>query len=143
MLLSRAHCVDHKFHITTHGDWLSDIFAVQAECDVFHNPWEKNMTKSPTDHFVLLSENLPSATLIRKWLGLATLAVAFALCGVGAEAQQPKKVPRIGYLSNSDAATGSPRAEAIRLALRERGHIEGQNICRGNPMWLPVRRAGT
>ena len=44
------------------------------------------------------------------------------------EAQQPKKVPRIGYLSSTDPATESARAEAIRLALRERGYIEGQNI---------------
>ena len=44
------------------------------------------------------------------------------------EAQQPKKVPRIGYLVAGDAATESARAEAIRLALRERGYIEGQNI---------------
>ena len=45
-----------------------------------------------------------------------------------ARAQQPKKVPRIGYLSNADPASESARAEAIRLALRERGYIEGQNI---------------
>jgi putative ABC transport system substrate-binding protein len=44
------------------------------------------------------------------------------------EAQQPKKVPRIGYLSSFEPATESARAEGIRLALRERGHIEGQNI---------------
>jgi putative ABC transport system substrate-binding protein len=43
-------------------------------------------------------------------------------------AQQPKKVPRIGYLSNTDPASESTRTEAIRLALRERGQIEGQNI---------------
>src|SRR6266404_5421679 len=43
-------------------------------------------------------------------------------------AQQPKKVPRIGYLSSFDPATESARAEAIRLALREHGYIEGQNI---------------
>ena len=46
----------------------------------------------------------------------------------GSEAQQPKKVPRIGYLSNSDPRRESARAEAIRQALRERGYIEGQNI---------------
>ena len=40
-----------------------------------------------------------------------------------AEAQQPKKVPRIGYLSAFDAATDSTRAEAIRLALRKLGYI--------------------
>jgi putative ABC transport system substrate-binding protein len=45
-----------------------------------------------------------------------------------AGAQEPKKVPRIGYLSSSNPATESPRAEAIRLALRELGFIEGQNI---------------
>ena len=45
-----------------------------------------------------------------------------------AQAQQPKKVPRIGYLSSCDPASESTRAEAIRLALRELGYIEGQNI---------------
>jgi putative ABC transport system substrate-binding protein len=45
-----------------------------------------------------------------------------------AEAQQPKKVPRIGYLSEAEPARESARAEAIRLALRELGYIEGQNI---------------
>ncbi len=75
-----------------------------------------------------ISDNRKSAIENRKWLGLVALAVTFALCGAVAEAQQPKKVPRIGYLSVSDAAGDSTRAEAIRLALRERGHIEGQNI---------------
>jgi putative tryptophan/tyrosine transport system substrate-binding protein len=45
-----------------------------------------------------------------------------------AEAQQPTKVPRIGYLSGTDPATDSPRAEGIRAALRELGYIEGQNV---------------
>jgi putative ABC transport system substrate-binding protein len=45
-----------------------------------------------------------------------------------ARAQQPKKVPRIGYLSSQEPARESARAEAIRLALRERGYVEGQNI---------------
>jgi putative ABC transport system substrate-binding protein len=60
--------------------------------------------------------------------GAVTIAVTFALCGAVAEAQQPKKVPRIGYLSAADPARESARAEAIRLALRELGYIEGQNI---------------
>ena len=56
--------------------------------------------------------------------------VAIFLVGAGAiaEAQQPKKIPRIGYLSAFDPARESNRAEAIRLALRELGYIEGQNI---------------
>src|SRR5215510_11953664 len=45
-----------------------------------------------------------------------------------ADAQQPKKVPRIGYLSVRDPAGEATRSEAIRLALRELGYIEGQNI---------------
>jgi len=56
------------------------------------------------------------------------LATFFLTTASLAEAQQPKKVPRIGYLAASDAARESARAEAIRLALRERGYIEGQNI---------------
>ena len=45
-----------------------------------------------------------------------------------AGAQQPKTIPRIGYLSSGNATSESTRAEAIRLALRELGYIEGQNI---------------
>jgi putative tryptophan/tyrosine transport system substrate-binding protein len=63
--------------------------------------------------------NLKSAILLG--------AMLFALC-VSADAQQPKNVTRIGYLSAVDPATDSTRAEAIRRALRELGHIEGQNI---------------
>jgi putative ABC transport system substrate-binding protein len=63
----------------------------------------------------------------RKITVLALCAMLFALC-VPAHAQQPKKVPRIGYLSGGDAASDSARSEAIRLALRELGYIEGQNI---------------
>jgi len=48
--------------------------------------------------------------------------------GTIAEAQQAKKIFRIGYLSNSDPATESTRADAIRRALRELGYIEGENI---------------
>ena len=51
----------------------------------------------------------------------------FAL-SFSAQAQQPKKVPRIGYLSALDPASESARSEAIRLALRERGYTEGQNV---------------
>ena len=54
-------------------------------------------------------------------------AMLFALCS-SAEAQQAKKVRRIGYLSPFDPARESTRSEAIRLALREHGYIEGQNI---------------
>ena len=62
--------------------------------------------------------------IIVLWL-MVTIALATASI---TEAQQPKKVPRIGYLSTSDAATESTLLEAIRLALRDLGYVEGQNI---------------
>jgi ABC-type uncharacterized transport system substrate-binding protein len=63
----------------------------------------------------------------KKVFRLARCALLLAL-SFPVEAQQPKKVPRIGYLSSVDAASESARAEAIWLALRELGYIEGQNI---------------
>jgi len=54
-------------------------------------------------------------------------AVLLAL-GVSAEAQQPTKIPRIGYLAPNDRTSDSARSEPIRLALRELGYIEDQNI---------------
>ena len=62
----------------------------------------------------------------RKLGSFSLSAMLFALC-FSAEAQQPKKVYRIGYLSGSDAATDAPRSDGIQLALRELGYVEGQN----------------
>ena len=78
------------------------------------------MEKTPIDRrdsIILKSalRNLKSAIVLG--------AMLFALC-LSAEAQQPQKVPRIGYLSSTDPARESTRAEAIRLSLRELG----QNI---------------
>src|SRR5215831_11630229 len=65
-----------------------------------------------------------------KRAAVPSILVAVVMLAVAAmaDAQQPGKIPRIGYLSITDAATDSPRAEGIRLALRELGYIEGQNI---------------
>jgi putative tryptophan/tyrosine transport system substrate-binding protein len=56
---------------------------------------------------------------------LASILLAIV---ASANAQQPKKVPRIGYLSALDPASEVSILEAIRLALRELGYMEGQNI---------------
>jgi len=64
----------------------------------------------------------------RKWAGLFVIVVTFAMCGVEIRAQQARSVTRIGYLSSVSPANESSRAEGIRLALHERGYIEGQNI---------------
>ena len=74
------------------------------------------------------SDNRKSKIQNRKWAGIVALVVAFAMCGAVATAQQPKKVARIGYLMPRDPARDSTRTEGIRLALRELGYIEGQNI---------------
>ena len=58
---------------------------------------------------------------------LAFVAMLTALC-FPAQAQQPKKVFRVGFLSTFDPASESARYEAIRRALRELGYVEGQNI---------------
>jgi putative ABC transport system substrate-binding protein len=64
---------------------------------------------------------------MKRKITLLTLCVMlFALC-FSAEAQQPKKVLRLGYLSPTDPATDT-RFEGIRLALRERDYIDGQTI---------------
>jgi putative ABC transport system substrate-binding protein len=63
----------------------------------------------------------------KKVTVLILCSVLFAFWS-SADAQQAKKVFRIGYLSNTDSGREFTRAEAIRLALRERGYIEGQNI---------------
>jgi putative tryptophan/tyrosine transport system substrate-binding protein len=60
-------------------------------------------------------------------IGLTLCAMLFALCA-SAQAQHVKKIWQIGYLSSGNTATDSARTEGIRLALRERGYIEGQNI---------------
>jgi len=65
---------------------------------------------------------------MNKNFGLIVLAIVFLTTASIADAQQPKKISRVGYLSGFDSARESSRSETIRLALRERGYIEGQNI---------------
>ena len=44
------------------------------------------------------------------------------------EAQQAKKVPRIGYMSLQSQASESARVEAFRQGLRDLGYVEGKSI---------------
>jgi putative ABC transport system substrate-binding protein len=66
--------------------------------------------------------------MITKSFALFCLLITVLLITGLAQAQQPKKVPRIGYLASLSPSSESSRSEAIRLALRELGYIEGQNI---------------
>jgi ABC-type uncharacterized transport system substrate-binding protein len=58
---------------------------------------------------------------------LALSAMLFAL-SPSAQAQQPKKVPRIGYLGTGSLSSSVARMEAFRQGLRELGYAEGKNI---------------
>jgi putative ABC transport system substrate-binding protein len=54
--------------------------------------------------------------------------MCFAPC-YSASAQQPAKIPRIGFLTNSSSKTvDNPRHDAFRQGLRELGYVEGKNI---------------
>jgi len=60
-----------------------------------------------------------------KRAAVRSILVAAVLLAVAviAEAQQAKKIYRIGYLSGIDPATESARSEPIRQALRELGYL--------------------
>jgi ABC-type uncharacterized transport system substrate-binding protein len=61
-----------------------------------------------------------------------------------AEAQQPKKVTRIGYLDGGFPSTNAARVDAFRQGLREHGYVEEKNIvieyrhAEGKPNRLPI-----
>ena len=76
---------------------------------------------------VLRSHKMRETSVHKKITRLALCTLLFAY-SFPAAAQQPKKVPRIGYLSSQEPGRESARSEAIRLALRELGYIERQNI---------------
>jgi putative tryptophan/tyrosine transport system substrate-binding protein len=65
--------------------------------------------------------------MTKKIILLVLCSLLFAPCSA-ADAQQSNKVFRIGYLAATDQATEFTRSEPFRLALRELGYIEGQNI---------------
>jgi len=58
---------------------------------------------------------------------VALCAMLFARC-LPAEAQQLKKIPRIGYLTVPSFSANMARVEAFRQGLRELGYIEGKNV---------------
>jgi len=61
-------------------------------------------------------------------VGIVALAVIIAICGARAGAQQPLKIPRIGYLAAPSLSAVVVRIEAFRQGLRELGYVEGKNI---------------
>src|SRR5437870_7245368 len=70
------------------------------------------------------------------------VAVVLLALGVIAEAQQPKKVPRIGYLSSGDPASESARSEGVRLSLRELGYIGWVQAVKNTTKRIPIVMVG-
>src|SRR5262249_2051410 len=64
----------------------------------------------------------------RKWLGFSVLAFVLVVMGAVAQAQQPTKIPRIGYLITSSPSAIARRMDAFQQGLRELGYMEGKNI---------------
>jgi putative ABC transport system substrate-binding protein len=65
--------------------------------------------------------------MLRHIFGVSLWALLLAL-GVPVEAQQPKKIVRVGYLAAVSAAADAPRFEAFRQGLHELGYSEGENL---------------
>jgi ABC-type uncharacterized transport system substrate-binding protein len=65
--------------------------------------------------------------MIKAIIGLALGSILLAV-GLPAQAQQPRKIARIGYLSAGDPVGRGYRIEAFRQGLKELGYIEGKNI---------------
>ena len=64
---------------------------------------------------------------MNRRIAIRRLATFFLTTASFAEAQQPGKVPRMGYLTTG-TGRASPNAEALRQGLRDLGYVEGQNI---------------
>jgi len=65
--------------------------------------------------------------MTKKVYRIALCTMLFAL-SLSAEAQQPTKIPRIGYLLGVSLSASSTRTEAFRQGLRDFGYVEGNNI---------------
>ena len=75
-----------------------------------------------------LSDNRKSAIHNPKWLGLSVITFMLVVIGSVAQAQQAKKVPRIGILISGSASGTMNRIDAFREGLRELGYVERQSV---------------
>jgi putative ABC transport system substrate-binding protein len=65
---------------------------------------------------------------MKHFIGLLAIFVTLGASGEIAEAQQGKKIHRIGYLGATFPVATAARVEAFRQGLKELGYIEGKNI---------------
>ena len=92
--------------------------------------WEDGKAREMIEQlFRSHSDNRKSKIEDRKLVGVVALAAAFAMFGTVVEAQQAKKVPRIGFLGSGTLG----QFVAFRQGLRDLGYIEGKNITIDHP----------
>jgi putative tryptophan/tyrosine transport system substrate-binding protein len=65
---------------------------------------------------------------MKNKITILTLCAILLALSFPVEAQQPKKIPKIGFLSAPSRSAQSGRYEAFRQGLRELGYVEGKNI---------------
>ena len=85
---------------------------------------EKTLLRLPNS----CSDNLKSRIQNLKWGGIVAIAVAFAICGAVAQAQQQAKVSKIGWLGARPISDPGGGHEILRQELRALGYVEGKNI---------------
>src|SRR5262245_6139940 len=114
--------------------WILDCRFRLREKSVIERSWMRLLDSLSDNLKPVVSNVEPSKTCTepvrsiqnRKWPGVWIIAFVLVMVGAGAEAQQPKKIPRIGYLSGQYGI--GAREEAFRKGLSELGYVEGQNI---------------
>ena len=72
-------------------------------------------------------KNLRVKLIHTKLMPLTISALLLAL-SVSAQAQQPQKIPRLGYLSYGSVEIDKSLLAALQQGLRELGYLEGKNI---------------
>src|SRR5215475_1199692 len=65
---------------------------------------------------------------MKKTITVLSLSSMFFALGVSAQAQQPAKVPRIGYLGGTSSSVSAHNLEAFRQGLHDLGYVEGKNL---------------
>src|SRR5262249_51302223 len=74
------------------------------------------------------SDNRKSKIQNRKWVGFLAIFLSLVGCAAMADAQQPKKIAKIGYLFASTPAATAQNIEAFRQGMRELGYVEGKTF---------------
>jgi putative ABC transport system substrate-binding protein len=96
----------------------------KGEWQVSNDEWIKGVVRFRVSGF---SKKLRAELMTSKFIPFTLSALFFALC-VTAEAQKPKNIPRVGFLSPSAISGKFLRIEAFKRGMQELGYIDGQNI---------------